>query len=150
MLEKLAPEINALEIAEPIAKKLIYGSFSLEKASSNLLKNLLAYRHLFRELPFALRNLLRKAEDDNLNVKFEMNDMNGFQRRLERISNRISFSVVLLAVSIILAGVLISSGLSADTSAEMYTFSIFILKAGLAVAIIIVLGLIISMFRSRH
>jgi hypothetical protein len=32
----------------------------------------------------------------------------------------------------------------------MYTFSIFILKAGLAVAIIIVLGLIISMFRSRH
>ena len=150
LLEKLAPEINALEIAEPIAKKLIYRSFSLEKANSNFLKNLLTYRHLFRELPLALRNFLLKAKEDSLNVKFEMHDMNGFQRRLERISNRISFSVILLAVSIILAGVLISAGLSADTSAEMYTFSIIVLKAGVAVAIIIVLGLIISMFRSRH
>jgi ubiquinone biosynthesis protein len=76
--------------------------------------------------------------------------MNAFQRRLERISNRISFSVILLAVSIIIAGVLISSGLSANTSAEMYFFNITVLKTGLVLATVIVLGLIISMFRSRR
>jgi len=150
LLEKLAPEINTLEIAEPIAKKLIYRSFSLENASGHFKKNLLAYRHLFSELPAALRNILRKAEDDNLNVKIEINDMKVLQRRLERISNRMSFSVILLAVSIILAGVLISSGLNADMSTEMYTFNITVLKAGLVLAVMIVLGLAFSMFRSRH
>jgi ubiquinone biosynthesis protein len=150
LLEKMAPEINSLVIAEPIAKQLIYRSFSLKNTSSHIKKNLLAYRHLFSEIPAALRNILRKAEDESLNIKFEMNDMNMLQRRLERIFNRVSFSVILLAVSIIIAGVLISSGLSADMSAEMYTFNITVLKTGLALAVIIVLGLIISMFRSRR
>jgi ubiquinone biosynthesis protein len=58
--------------------------------------------------------------------------------------------MILLAVSIIIAGVLISSGLSADMSAEMYTFNFAVLKTGLALVVIIVLGLIVSMFRSRR
>jgi ubiquinone biosynthesis protein len=150
LLEKMAPEINSLVIAEPIAKQLIYRSFSLKNTSSHIKKNLLVYRHLFSEIPAALRNILRKAEDESLNIKFEMNDMNILQRRLERIFNRVSFSMILLAVSIIIAGVLISSGLSADMSAEMYTFNFAVLKTGLALVVIIVLGLIVSMFRSRR
>jgi len=97
-----------------------------------------------------MRNILRKAENEDFTVQFEMKEMNTFQRRLERIFNRMSFSVILLAVSIIIAGVLISSGLSADTSAEMYFFNITVLKTGLALAVIIILGLIISMIRSRR
>ncbi|MDD2297270.1 MAG: hypothetical protein PHX79_05590, partial [Sphaerochaetaceae bacterium] len=88
--------------------------------------------------------------DEDFAVKFEMKELDTFQKRLERIFNRMSFSVILLAVSIIVAGVLISSGLSADTSGEMYLFNIVVLKVGLALAVVIVLGLILSMFRSRH
>lgn len=95
-------------------------------------------------------NLLRKAEEKDYAVQFEMKELDTLQKRLERIFNRMSFSMVLLAVSIIIAGVLISSGLSADTSGEMYLFNIVILKVGLALAVVIVLGLILSMFRSRH
>lgn len=150
LLEKLAPEINFLMIAEPIAKKLIYRSFSLENAGDHFKKSLLAYYHLFSELPVTLRKILRKATGESLNIKFELNDMNMLQRRLERIFNRISFSVMLLAISIIIAGDLISSSLSAGKSAELHAFNIAILKTGLVLAIIIVLGLIVSMFRSRR
>lgn len=38
LLEKLAPEMNALVIAEPIAKKLLYQSFSIEKARHRIKK----------------------------------------------------------------------------------------------------------------
>lgn len=150
LVEKLAPEINFLMIAEPIAKKLIYRSFSLENAGDHFKKSLLAYYHLFSELPATLRNILRKAAGESLNVKFELTDMNMLQRRLERVFNRISFSVMLLAISIIIAGDLISFGLSAGKSAEMHAFNIAILKTGLVLAVIIVLGLIVSMFRSRR
>ena len=150
LLEKLAPELNALVVAEPIAKKLIYQSFSIDKARHRIKKSLLNYRELLTEFPSAMRNLLRNAEDEDFAVKFEMKELDTFQKRLERIFNRMSFSVILLAVSIIVAGVLISSGLSADTSGEMYLFNIVVLKVGLALAVVIVLGLILSMFRSRH
>jgi ubiquinone biosynthesis protein len=146
LLEKLAPELNSLTVAKPIAKKLLYHSF----AAGKIKKSLLDYLNLLGEFPTAMRNILRKAENEDFSVQFEMKDMNTFQKRLERIFNRISFSVILLAVSIIIAGVLISSGLNADTSGEMYVFNIIVLKTGLGLAVIIVIGLIISMFRSRR
>ena len=117
---------------------------------SQMKKNLFDYRNLVTEFPAAMRNLLRKAEDDDFSVSFEMKEMDKLQRRLERISNRISFSVILLAVSIIMAGVIISSGLSANASSKMYALNVVILKAGLALTVVIISGLMISMFKSRH
>ena len=78
-----------------------------------------------------------------------MKEMDKLQKQLEVISNKISFSIILLAVSIIIAGVLISSGLSADTNSEMYLFNMGILKASIVLAGMIILGLVISMLRSR-
>jgi ubiquinone biosynthesis protein len=150
LLEKLAPELNSLVVAKPIAQKMLYQSFSADKVKSEIKRSLWDYQKLLGELPAALLNILRKTENDDFSVQFEMKEMNTLQRRLERIFNRMSFSVILLAVSIIIAGVLISSGLSADTSSEMYLFNIIVLKIGLAFAAIILSGLILSMIRSRR
>ncbi|HBY04211.1 MAG TPA: 2-octaprenylphenol hydroxylase [Desulfotomaculum sp.] len=150
LLEKLAPDINSLVIAEPIAKKLRYQSLSVERMGSGIKKSLLDYWNLLSEFPAAMQSLLHKAADADFAVQFEMKEMDKLQRRLERIFNRISFSLILLAVSIIIAGVLISSGLSADRSSEMYFFNITVLKVGLASAAIVVLVLVISMIRSRN
>ncbi|MFA5383235.1 MAG: AarF/UbiB family protein [Eubacteriales bacterium] len=149
LLEKLAPDLNALVIAKPIAKKLRYQSLSVERMGSGIKKSLFDYWNLLSEFPTAMQNLLHKAADADFAVQFEMKEMDKLQRRLERIFNRISFSMILLAVSIIIAGVLISSGLNADTSNEMYFFNITVLKIGLVSAAIIVLVLVISMIRSR-
>lgn len=150
LLEKLAPDLNALVIAEPIAKKLRYQLLSFEKMGSGIKKSLLDYWNLLSEFPTAMQNLLHKAAGADFTVQFEMKEMDKLQRRLERIFNRISFSLILLAVSIIIAGVLISSGLNADTSNEMYFFNITVLKIGLVSAAIIVLVLMISMIRSKN
>ncbi len=149
VMEKLSPEINALAVAGPIAKRLAYQSFSGEKTKNEIKKSLLNYQKLLTELPAAMRNILRKTEDGEFAVQVEMKEMSPFQRRLERIFNRMSFSVILLALSIIIAGILISSSLSADTGTEMYFFNIIALKAGLVLVAIIISGLIISMIRSR-
>jgi ubiquinone biosynthesis protein len=150
LLEKLAPDLNALVIAEPIAKKLFYQSFFDRKIYGKMRKSLLNYRELLSEFPAALQNIVDKIADEDFAVQFEMKDMDRLQRQLERLFNRVSFSIILLAVSIIIAGVLISSGLSAGTSGEMHIFNITVLKAGLALAAVIVVGLVISMIRSRH
>ncbi|MDD4766436.1 MAG: AarF/UbiB family protein [Desulfotomaculaceae bacterium] len=150
LLGKLAPDLNALAIAEPIAKKLRYQSFSARKMEGRIKKGLLDYWDLLSEFPAVIQNLLHKAADADFAVQFEMKEMDKLQRRLERISNRMSLSVILLAVSIIIAGALISSGLNASKSSEMYLLNIAVLKTCLASAAIIVLGLVISMIRSRR
>jgi len=150
LLEKLAPDLNALVVAKPIAKKLLYQSFSAERMSNDIKKSLWNYRELFKEFPSAMLNFLGKMEDEDFAVQFEIKDMDSIQRRFERTFNRMSFSVVLLAVSIIIAGIIIGSGLSAGAGSEMYLLNVTVLKAGLAIAVIIILGLIISMFKSRH
>lgn len=150
LLEKLAPDLNALVVAKPIAKKLLHQSFSVDKISNDIKKSLWSYRDLFKEFPSAMLNLLSRMEDEDFAVQFEIKDMDSIQRRFERVFNRMSFSVVLLAVSIIIAGIIIGSGLSADAGSEMYLLNVTVLKAGLAIAVIIILGLIISMFKSRH
>jgi ubiquinone biosynthesis protein len=150
LMEKLAPDLNALVIAKPIAKKLLHQSFSVDKISNEIRKSIWTYKNLFKEFPSAMLNFIGKMEEEDFAVQFEIKNIDGIQRRLERIFNRMSFSVVLLAVSIIIAGIIIGSSLSASAGNEMYLLNAAVLKTGLVIAAIIILGLIISMFKSRH
>ena len=150
LLEKLAPDLNALVVAKPIAKKLLHQSFSAEKVSNDVKKSLWSYRDLLKEFPSAVLNFLSKMEEEDFAVQLEIKEMGSIQRRFERTFNRMSFSVVLLAVSIIIAGIIIGSSLSAGAGSEMYLLNVTVLKAGLVIAVIIILGLIISMFKSRR
>lgn len=150
LMQKLAPDLNALAIAKPIAKKLAVRSFSPEAMGRDLRKGLRSYRELLKEIPSAMLNYLSKLEEDDFSVQIEIKDIYRIQRRIERIFNRISFSVVLLAISIIIAGIIIGSGLSAGAGSEMVLLNLTVLKAGLALAVIIIAGLVVSMFRSRR
>ena len=149
LLEKLDPELDSLSVGEPIAKRLMLQSLSAGRIAGEIKKDLWKYLDLLHMLPAAMLNFLTKLEEDDFAVQFELKEAGRFQRQLERISNRISFSVVLLAVSIIIAGVLIASGVSANTNGETYRLNILVLKSGFALEAVILLGLIVSMFRSR-
>jgi len=150
LAEKLAPDLNALVVAKPIAKKLLYQSFSPRNLSKDMIKSIFNYKSLWNEFPSAMLNFLGKMEDGNFVIQFEIKDIGNIQKRVDRTFNRISFSVVLLAVSIIIAGIIIGSGLSASTGSEMALLNITVLKIGLAIAAVILVGLVISMFRSNR
>lgn len=148
LLEKLAPDLNPLVVAKPIAKKLIYQSFSAKRMVNEAKKSLRHYSELLKELPSVLLNFLWKMEDEDFTIQFEIKDISNIQKRFDRGINRISFSIVLLAVSIIIAGITIGSGISADVGSEMYLINVTVLKIGLALAVIIILGLIISVIKA--
>ncbi len=150
LLEKLAPELNTIDVAKPIAKRLVFQAYSVKNISNVFRKNIFAYKDLIAGLPFYLQNLLEKAEDGDLTVQLRIKDINRIQRRLDRAINRISFSLILLAVSIIITGIIVGSSQYASEGSEMYLLNLTALKAGLAVAFAIILGLVISMFRSDH
>jgi len=148
--EKLAPDFNSLVVAKPIAKKLIYQSFSAERVSQEIKKDFRIYRELFKVVPSTILNILEKMDDDNFTLQHEIKDIANIQKSFNKGINRMSFSIVLLAVSIIIAGVIIGSSLSAGSGEVMNLLNIRVLKTGLAFAIIIILGLIISVLRANR
>lgn len=148
LLEKLAPDLNTLVVAKPIAKKLMLQSFSMDKIGKDIKKSLWSYKELLTEIPSALLNILDKMEGEDFAVRMEIKGIDRIQRRLERAFDRVSFSMVLLAVSIIIAGIIIGSSLSARAGSEIYFLNVTVLKASLVIAVIIILWLVFSMFRS--
>lgn len=150
LVEKLDPELSVLEVAEPIARKLMYKTFSPEKLGKELLGGVMDYGNLIMEFPSFMLNFLRKMEDDEFTMQFKLKDIERVEKRMDRIFNRISFSIVLLAVSIIIAGIIVGSGMSAHTGSEIYVLNITVLKIGLVIAGIMIVGLVLSVFRSNR
>ena len=152
VLEKLSPDINPAIIIKPVAKRLIYKSFTLERISRDIRKNLWNYRELLSELPSAMLNFLMKMENENFTLQLELKEIGEIQKRFERALNRMSFSLVLLSISIIIAGIIIGSSLSATAGvgSETSFLNVVILRVSLAVASIIVIVMAISMLKSKN
>ncbi|MDS1028894.1 2-polyprenylphenol 6-hydroxylase [Bacillota bacterium LX-D] len=148
LVEKLDPQLSVLEIAEPIAKKLAFATLSPEYFAKIFFRGITNYSSLIKELPIFILSFIKRIEEEDFTFYFKIQDIEKIIRRIDRISNRISFSIVLLAVSIIIAGIIIGSGMSAHTGVEVYQLNIVLLKIGLAVAGIITIGLVLSVFRS--
>jgi len=148
IVEKLDPKISVLEVAKPIAKQLIPKMFSTQHMKEETINATMDYSRLIKELPSFLLNFLRKTEEENYAIELKIRDFENLEKRVDKVFNRLSTSIILLALSIVIAGILIGSGMSANAGAEMYKLNVIILKIGLAIAFVIVLGLAISIFRS--
>ncbi|WP_029688581.1 2-polyprenylphenol 6-hydroxylase [Thermoanaerobacter sp. A7A] len=148
IVEKLDPKISVLEVAKPIAKQLIPKMFSTQHMKEEIINATMDYSRLIKELPSFLLNFLRKTEEENYAIELKIRDLENLEKRVDKVFNRLSTSIILLALSIVIAGILIGSGMSANAGAEMYKLNGIILKIGLAIAFVIVLGLAISIFRS--
>lgn len=150
ILEQLDPELNILVILKPLAKDLVRGTFSLEELASEGRRAASDYGRLLKVLPSFLVNLFHKLEDDAYNMQIDIKNIDKVQKHLDEISNRISFSIILLSLSIIIAGIIIGSSLNVSAAPALYTINIIILRVGLAIAGLILVGLVISMVRSRR
>ena len=78
-------------------------------------------------------------------VELELRRSEQFMKRLDRLGNRLSFSIVLLSFSIIMVGLIISSALSDQSTVIL---SIPAVEIGSVVALIMFIGMIYSIFRS--
>ncbi|WZL77556.1 AarF/UbiB family protein [Eubacteriales bacterium mix99] len=148
VLEKLAPDLNAISITEPIAKKLVYQSFSLRKVKKQVRKEIWRFQGMLHEFPAVMQNILHRIGEQDFSVPIEIKGGDSLQKQLSRITNRISLSVIMLALSIVLAGILISFGLIAGNSGVTIPFALNILKTGLIVSVLFLLIIILFLIRS--
>lgn len=150
VVEKLDPDLNVLEIAEPIAGKLIFTLVSPEKIGKEILGGALDYANLVRKFPSVMLSFLDKIEHDDFTVQFKLKEGDRYAQKLDRAFSRLSLSLVLLSISIVIAGIIVGFGLADISGAEIIRITTTTLRVNLVLAGIMVVALIISIFRSKR
>ncbi|GAK11178.1 AarF/ABC1/UbiB kinase family protein [Geomicrobium sp. JCM 19039] len=109
ILSRLDPNLSIVEIAEPYGRDLARERLNPKNWSKDIYRQAKSQSKTLFALPTSLKRAIDRVGNDELSVQLRLPKLNLFFRKLDRISNRISFSLTLLAFSIIMVGLIIGS-----------------------------------------
>ena len=145
VIEKLDPTLSIIDMAAPFGRKLIKDRFSTRNLRKKLLGGAAGLAEALFDLPDQARQISSLISKGKLKVEISVPEMEALMRKLDQISNRLSFSIVLLAFSIIMVGLIIGSSLNQQSSV-LWHFPV--IGTGFIVALLMVLWLLFSIFKS--
>ncbi|MEF9988299.1 MAG: AarF/ABC1/UbiB kinase family protein [Christensenella sp.] len=151
VIEQLDPTLNILEIAEKTVRGILANRFKTTEFKNEAQSFVLDWVDVAKSVPSSLLTFMHKLKKNDYSLDLKVQNIDRMEKNIERMFNRISFAVVLLAVCIVMAGVIISAGYSNfGEDPNLYSFNALALVAGLVISVIIVLGLVISMAKSGN
>lgn len=145
MVEKLDPELSIIKVAEPFGRQLLKERYHPKKVAEHVLNHLVEYGEILTQLPKHVQELTSVMKKGKIRMEITIPELDLFLTKLDRISNRLSFSIVLLSFSIIMVGLIIGSALSRQST---LLWNIPAIEIGFGVAILMFLWLLYSIFKS--
>lgn len=145
VISNLDPTISILEMAEPFGRELVKQRFSGSRLQRKFLGGVADLTESLLELPGQAKQLSAMLNKGKLKLEVVAPELQNLERKLDRIGNRLAFSIVMLAFSIIMAGLIIGGGLRGQPSV-LWSFPA--VEIGSVVAILMFLWLILAIFRS--
>jgi ubiquinone biosynthesis protein len=105
----LDPALDVFALARPFAQRLVRDRFAPARLARGLWVNVRQWERLSRRVPGRLDALLRQLETGELSLRFEVRYLEVLADKLDRIVNRLAFSVIVAAM-IIGSAVMIAQG----------------------------------------
>ncbi|SFI31508.1 ubiquinone biosynthesis protein [Paenibacillus sp. UNC496MF] len=141
----LDPNFSVFDVAEPFGKRLFLERIDPRNIFKGWLEDIPDLFDLLGEVPLSLKQLSRIIRQGKLRVEVVSPQADLLAKKLDRISNRLSFSIVLLSLSILMVGLIIGSAL---THTQALIWRIPIIDIGFIAALFMFLWLIFAIFRS--
>ncbi|MGM8364332.1 ABC1 kinase family protein [Virgibacillus sp. W0181] len=145
IIAELDPEFSLMKAVEPYGKKLIKERYHPKNILKDSAEELRDNIDTLRDLPLTFKRAAETVEKGKLRFDINVNDLQAFLHRFDKISNRISFSIILLAFSILMVGLIIGASISGHTT---LLWKIPIIEIGSVVAILMFLFMIYSIIKS--
>ncbi len=146
MVVKLDPEISILKVAEPFGRRLLLERYDPKNVAGNVWDQLVEMGGLVNDLPKTLRDISMILKKGKIKQELSFPDTNKLLKKLDRISNRISFSISLLSFSIVFMGLIIGSSMAGKKS--MLLLKIPVVEIGFGVGTFMFLWLLFTIFKS--
>ena len=106
----LDPKLELINLAKPFMRRIRLGRMQPGRIAEEISLTGSAYLHLLRDLPEELRTILTQLRSGRMRLEFEHRGLKSLGTTLDRVSNRISFAIVLAAL-IVGSSVIIHSGI---------------------------------------
>ncbi|MMZ58651.1 putative protein kinase UbiB [compost metagenome] len=145
LVEKLDPELSIIKVAKPFGRQLLKERYRPKKVTENILNYVVENGENLIQLPKHLKELTSVMKKGRMRMAITIPELDLFLTKLDRISNRLSFSIVLLSFSIIMVGLIIGSALSRQST---LLWNLPAIEIGFGVAIMMFLWLLYSIFKS--
>lgn len=145
IVEKLDPKLSIMDMAEPFGIRLLKERYRPSTIAGRIWHNISDYSDLLVDLPKQLKDLMRDMLRGRIRLEVSVPELDIFLRKLDRITNQLSFSIVLLSFSIVMAGLIIASSLGRQ---PILLWQIPAIDLGFGMAALMLLWLFISIFKS--
>lgn len=145
IVETLDPDFSIMKAVEPFGEKLIRQRFHPKNILQSSWKQLVEDIEILTSLPKNINDMTSTIKKGKLRLNINLPDLQVFLQRLDKISNRISFSIILLSFSILMVGLIIGASIAGQTT---LLWKLPVIEAGSVVATLMFLFMIFSIVRS--
>lgn len=146
MVEKLDPELSIIKVAEPFGRQLLKERYHPKRLAKQVFNCLVEYGETLAQLPKHVQELSAVVQKGKIHMEIKIPEYDRLLTSLDRISNRLSFSIILLSFSILMVGLIIGTEMGRQSTA---LWNIPVIEIGFGVAILMFLWLLYSLFKSR-
>lgn len=144
MINQLDNAISILELAEPYGRKLLIERLDPQRLAKKWSRSLFQALTHSVQLPSLLTKTLKHLNTGKTHVEMELPQLDLLLSKLDRVANRISFSIILLAFSIILCGLIIGETMGAHP----FLSQIPVLDIAVTISLIMFFIVLLAIFRS--
>ncbi|ALC89543.1 hypothetical protein AM500_06910 [Bacillus sp. FJAT-18017] len=144
IISGIDPKLNLLQLARPYAEELVIERYNPIKIGKRLLENGEEFAEKVAKIPTRVDDVLEQAAEGDLKLKISLSQIDSIFNKIDRISNQVSFSLTLLAFSIVVLGLIVGATFGTDT----FLTSIHALEIGFAVAFLMFLWILYSILKS--
>jgi len=145
IIKQLNPSFNIMKTIEPFAIKIMQERYHPRNLLKQTLLDAIDDIDTLRELPKDVHEVTTTINKGRLKLNLNVENIPNFLQRFDRISNRLSFSIILLSFSILMVGLIIGASIAGETNV---LFKLPVIELGGVVATIMFLFMLFTIFRS--
>lgn len=145
MIKQLDPEFSIMKAVEPFGEKLLKERFHPRNIAQQSWEHFTENIDVLADLPKDLKDITTTVKKGKLRFDINVTDLPAFLKRLDRISNRLSFSIILLSFSILMVGLIIGASIAGQTT---LLWRMPVIEIGSVIATLMFLFMIFIIFRS--
>lgn len=145
-VEKLNHDISILAVAEPFGRQLLLDRFNPKNVVGFAWNNFSEFGDILHEFPKSIKDFTSVMKKGKMQIEISTQEIEPFLKKINRISNRLSFSIILLSFSIIMVGIIIGVSLSGQT--PVFFSRIPVIEIGFIITTAMFLWLLFSIFKS--
>ncbi|MDF2926120.1 MAG: transporter [Paenibacillaceae bacterium] len=141
----LDPSFSVFEVAEPYGRRLFRERLDPRNLVKKAIEEAPEFLDMLTEMPSGIRNIAAAMRKGKFKLEMNVPELGSFLKKMDMISNKLSFSIVLLSFSIVLVGLIIGASLA---SPDTVLWNLPVHEIGFVIAIIMLSWLLYSFFRS--